>query len=158
MSDLHRREAWPQRFALLMAGVVVCFVLTAGAAKLLSLPGFASDLREWSVIPVWAKWIALYSVPPFELLVGGLWLLGIRRGLAECAMAGLLLVFSAAYGMELALGKAPSCGCLGQLAAFHQLQRSVRRAWEEWCTARVARRQRPAEAFIPSPVRENAPA
>jgi competence protein ComGC len=108
-----------------MVGVVACFFLCAGAAKLADLPAFAEDLRGWSTMPVWIKWLALVFVPPVEVLLGGLWIARIRRGMVTLAIAAMLLAFSGVYVVQLVLGEAPSCGCLGRLAAFQHLQKSA---------------------------------
>lgn len=115
----------PQRLPVVLAGAVACMFFVAGVAKLTDLAAFAGDLSEWSVIPASIRWAALLVVPPIEVVIAGLWLIGARRAFAVRAMAGLLVLFSSAYVMQLALGAAPSCGCLGKLAAFHRVQRDA---------------------------------
>ncbi|MDQ7012304.1 MAG: MauE/DoxX family redox-associated membrane protein [Planctomycetota bacterium] len=115
----------PRHPAKFLTGAVAVFMAFAGVAKLADLPAFAESLSEWAVLPFAVKWVALYTVPPLEVLVGGMWLLRIQRRLMAGAMASLLVIFAVAYSVQWMTGKVPDCGCLGRLAVFHELQSST---------------------------------
>ena len=124
-SRLQLRAKTPRHPAKILTGAVALFMALTGIAKLVDLPDFAESLAEWTILPYTVKWVALYTIPPLEVLVGGMWLLGMHRRLMAGAMVGLLVVFTAIYALQLAMGEAPDCGCLGKLAVFHELQSSV---------------------------------
>lgn len=105
--------------------VVMCVLAVTGAAKLLDLRGFEASLATWKLLPQWSRGPVALLIPAAEVLIGAAWLAGIRRPGVLWAGAGLLAAFTAAYGLHVAMAKPPSCGCLGTLERFRNLQVSA---------------------------------
>lgn len=106
------------RIGASLRACVALVVLTTGALKLADLPTFIAALETWRLFsPALAVPVAV-GVSGTEVLIGGLWLIGLNRRVLDFACVGFLAVVSAAYALELRLGSAPDCGCLGLLARY----------------------------------------
>lgn len=101
---------------------VVCrFVLAtifvlAGTAKLARRREFAEAVRNYQLLPVWASEVVSRSLPPGELIVGVLLLLGVAPVPVAAVAAFCLLAFSVAIAMNLLRGRRIDCGCFGLVA------------------------------------------
>ncbi len=94
---------------LVLGGVFVW----AGSAKLVQIPSFVETVAAFDMLPVdWAAPFAL-SVVWVELIAGGLLLLGIWSRSNALVILGLLVVFSAALGINMYRGNEVTCGCFG---------------------------------------------
>ena len=94
---------------LVLGGVFVW----AGTAKLVEIPSFVEAVAAFDILPVdWAVPFAL-SVIWIELIAGGLLLLDIWPRSNALVVLGLLVVFSAALGINMYRGNDVTCGCFG---------------------------------------------
>ena len=94
---------------LVLGGVFVW----AGSAKLVQIPSLVETVVAFDMLPVdWAVPFAL-SVVWIELIAGGLLLLGIWPRSNALVVLGLLVVFSAALGINMYRGNEVTCGCFG---------------------------------------------
>ncbi len=94
---------------LVLGGVFVW----AGSAKLVQIPSFVETVVAFDLLPVnWVVPFAL-SVVWIELIAGGLLLLGIWPRSSALVVLALLVVFSAALGINMYRGNDVTCGCFG---------------------------------------------
>ena len=94
---------------LVLGGVFVW----AGTAKLVQIPAFVETVAAFDILPVdWATPFAL-SVIWIELIAGGLLLLDIWPRSNALVVLVLLVVFSAALGINVYRGNDVPCGCFG---------------------------------------------
>ena len=94
---------------LVLGGVFVW----AGAAKLVQIPSFVETVTAFDMLPAdWAAPFAL-SVIWIELIAGGLLLLDIWPRSNALVFLILLVVFSAALGINMYHGNDVTCGCFG---------------------------------------------
>ncbi|MCY3790976.1 MAG: DoxX family protein [Gemmatimonadetes bacterium] len=94
---------------LVLGGVFVW----AGAAKLVQIPSFVETVAAFDMLPAdWAAPFAL-SVIWIELIAGGLLLLDIWPRSNALVFLILLVVFSAALGINMYHGNDVTCGCFG---------------------------------------------
>lgn len=89
------------------------FVL-AGSAKILDPAGSRKALREFGVPGVLVPPVAVI-LPLAEIAIGILFLFPGTSWFAAAAGGGLLLMFTAGIGWQMAAGRAPDCHCFGQL-------------------------------------------
>jgi uncharacterized membrane protein YphA (DoxX/SURF4 family) len=101
--------------ALLAARVLLSAVfLVAGAAKLVDREGTRRALVEFGVFEPLAGPLG-WMLPWAELLAGFALLLAPGAWYAAVIALGLLAIFIAGIGINLARGRAPDCHCFGQL-------------------------------------------
>lgn len=94
---------------LVLGGVFVW----AGTAKLVQIPSFVETVAAFDILPAdWAASFAL-SVIWIELIAGGLLLLDIWPRSNALVVLVLLVVFSAALGINMYRGNDVTCGCFG---------------------------------------------
>lgn len=108
------------RTSLISILVAAPFVLVAliGFSKLVDLESFRHSLAAWHLIPTWAHVAITLVIPTSEALLGGLWLVGVRRRHCEI---GVVLLMSAFVGNALAhytLAEIPNCHCMGLIDAY----------------------------------------
>jgi uncharacterized membrane protein YphA (DoxX/SURF4 family) len=85
--------------------------LLAGARKLRARGDFELALRRYELLPAgWPRPVS-WGLPLIEVVVGLLLLSGAAISVVAAAQAGLLLIFSAAMGVNLARGRTFDCGC-----------------------------------------------
>lgn len=101
--------------ALLLTRLLLSAVfLIAGIAKLADLPGSQKALHDFGIPEALAKPLGII-LPIAEIATAGM-LLSVRWPLYGAIGAlGLLLVFIAGIGYNLARGRRPNCHCFGQL-------------------------------------------
>lgn len=88
-------------------------LLVAGAIKLGNLPKFALDIRAYHLVPYeWTK-ILGYSIPPLEVLVGLLVVVGAFVRVSAALGALLMAVFTFSIAWVWAKGYSIDCGCFG---------------------------------------------
>jgi prepilin-type N-terminal cleavage/methylation domain-containing protein len=92
------------------------FLMVAGFLKLADLPDFMASLRTWRSLSPTGIAVASVLVPPTEVVVAGLWVMGLARRRCEVAAALLLIFFTGAYLWEWGRHGVPHCGCLGLIA------------------------------------------
>lgn len=114
------------RAALAIGGIGVGLVGVAGLLKAADLESFEAALRGWFLVPGLVRGAAAFVVPALEIGLALAWFLAVRRRLMGLLVVGLLASFSGLYGLHLALGEAPDCGCFGTLVAF---ERGRDQAW-----------------------------
>jgi len=105
-----------------MLCVVMGVLLSAGLLKFLDLDEFAGAVGTWTVLPAMLRPVIVVGMPSFEVIIGGMWFLGLAPRGAPMAAACLLVIVSAAYAVQLAYGEPPDCGCFGALAQFKWAQ------------------------------------
>lgn len=108
-----RRQA-----GLVLCGVVMLAIGTAGGLKFLNVHDFAASLTSWSLIPASVIPVLSIVLPATELTLGLAWFTRVRQ--RECAIACMILLtaFTTLYVGHLLLGAAPDCACLGTLMRF----------------------------------------
>ncbi len=94
---------------LVLGGVFVW----AGTAKLVQIPAFVETVAVFDILPV--DWVAPFalSVIWIELIAGGLLLLDIWPRSNALVVLVLLVMFSAALGINMYRGNDVMCGCFG---------------------------------------------
>lgn len=94
---------------LVLGGVFVW----AGTTKLVQPSSFVETVAAFAILPV--DWIAPFalSVIWIELIAGGLLLLDIWPRSNALVVLALLVVFSAALGINMYRGNDVACGCFG---------------------------------------------
>ncbi len=85
--------------------------IAAALPKLLDPPGFAKALWAYRLFPAWSIHPLALVVPWFELLCGGILVMGPWRRAAAAAIAALLLGFILALSINLARRHPVDCGC-----------------------------------------------
>lgn len=109
MDKLALRPYQALAIRLALGGVFVW----AGTAKLVQTVSFVETVAAFDILPVdWAAPFAL-SVIWIELIAGGLLLLDIWPRSNALVLLVLLLVFSAALGINIYRGNDVTCGCFG---------------------------------------------
>jgi uncharacterized membrane protein YphA (DoxX/SURF4 family) len=98
---------------LIMAGIFIY----ASIDKIVHPAAFAKDVYNYQILPDALINPAALVLPWFELLIGLCLLAGIWLPGAVLAVNGLLLVFLAAFGFNLARGLDVNCGCFSTGAA-----------------------------------------
>lgn len=97
------------------AGAVLIF---AGVAKLLAFPDFAQSVRTWTMFPVWMQTTLVVVLPPFEIGLGTALVHRPRSAALLVGFTATMVVFTAAYSLQLFVFGRPDCACLALLAAY----------------------------------------
>lgn len=101
--------------SLCMFGVGV-----AGIAKLSDLHAFRASLDSWVFLPTWTRPSIVAVVPATEVALATAWVVTVSRRHVAVAALGMLLLFTIAYALHVALGAPPTCQCFGKILAFEQ--------------------------------------
>ena len=104
-------------------GMVV--LLVAGVSPAFSFGSFVASLGSWSIIPEAAVGLVAMHVVGGELVLGGLWFVGVRRRAVAWIAACMIGVFTAAYLYQFLIDGPPRCECLGKLLAFRMESKQV---------------------------------
>lgn len=91
--------------------------LYAGVVKGLDPPGFAQAIYNYRILPGWLINPVAILMPWIEVVVGVSLLLGLWAQGGSLVAAGLLAVFGAALGLNLARGLDIDCGCFSTASA-----------------------------------------
>ncbi|MFI4898212.1 MAG: type II secretion system protein, partial [Phycisphaerales bacterium JB059] len=117
--------AFHHRVCGLAPAFVVVVIGASGVLKLADTPAFFETLGGWTVIPSQLRPGVVFGVPAMEVGVAAAWLLG-WRGVAQAGAAALLILFSAAYLLQLSVAKPARCGRLGVLARYSDTLDEIR--------------------------------
>ena len=93
------------------------FFVAAALPKIVDPPSFAHMIYNYRILPGVLVNLAALTMPWIELLAGLALILGIWRGTARTIVAGLLLTFITAIGINLARHNPIDCGCFDVTAA-----------------------------------------
>ncbi len=101
-------------YALLASRIILGIVfLWAAIIKIADPPGFASDIHNYRLLPIWSENIVALLLPWVELLVGLSLVTGYYiKGGALLSMV-MMVVFTLALITAMARGLDISCGCFG---------------------------------------------
>lgn len=101
--------------AILLRTVAVAIglmLLVAGVSKLRHLEEFRGIVQSYRMLPRWLAPIAATLLPPAEIVLGSLLVLGVALRLAGWLSALLFVVFGLAIGVNLLRGRQHiHCGC-----------------------------------------------
>lgn len=100
-------------FIILLRVVVGGVMVFAGWVKLFDMPGLASEINNYRILP--EAWINFFAIilPPIELIAGLFLIFGIWMGGALAVTTGLLAVFTIAVQSAIMRGLDIECGCFG---------------------------------------------
>lgn len=107
------------------AHAVMVLLGIAALAKATDLQSFAISLSTWGIVP--DSWLITVSVVivTAELLLAGVWLLGISRRKIAVSTAALIGLFTIVYVWRVVLGDSPKCNCFGRILAFESEKNSA---------------------------------
>jgi len=91
--------------------------IAAALPKVADPPGFAKALWAYRLFPGWSIHPLALVLPWFELLCGGVLVLGLWRRAAAASLAALLLGFILALSINLARRHPVDCGCFSTQAS-----------------------------------------
>jgi uncharacterized membrane protein YphA (DoxX/SURF4 family) len=100
-------------FARLCVGGVF---LASGIGKLLDREGTAASMARYPFLPAGFGRLVANVLPPVELVVGTLLVLGLFTRLTALAAAALFVVFTVMVIYDLTQGKDQSCHCFGRMS------------------------------------------
>lgn len=101
---------WPLRVLRWAIGAVFVY---AGTLKLLAPQDFADSIAGFRLLSPLSINVLALSLPPFEILVGTLLLLGWRTRAASLAVLLMTTIFALALASALLRGLSVDCGCFG---------------------------------------------
>jgi uncharacterized membrane protein YphA (DoxX/SURF4 family) len=87
--------------------------IAAGLLKALDPAEFAHQMATYEIVPPGLLTIAATALIAFEITLGAALLIGFRTRVSALTAAGLLVLFIALEGYNLAVGREESCGCFG---------------------------------------------
>ncbi len=99
-------------------GVAMFLLLFAAVSKLTDLGAFRASLSTWTLLPVALRDATALLVPMAELLVAGLWVIGVRRSAMVALAAGMICLFTCAYVVHWVYLQPPTCNCFAQIMRF----------------------------------------
>lgn len=102
-----------ESFTLGLRLVVGVTFLRAGLSKFVSREHFALAVGNYGIVGPQASLYVARWLPPLEVLLGALLVVGVMRTQVSLALTVLLLAFSAAVVTNLAKGRVIDCGCFG---------------------------------------------
>lgn len=114
---LARRLDWAGTLARLVLGGVL---LVAGGLKVTNLPASVLAVRAYQLLPYDVATIVGYALPPVEIVIGVLLILGLFTRTAAMGAAVLMAAFVVGIASAWARGLSIDCGCFGgggQIAA-----------------------------------------
>ena len=85
----------------------------SGLAKLGDLHGFADQVHNFRMVPIFAENLVALSLPWIELVAALALILGIRARAGAVLVTGMLAVFTVAIIVALIRGLDIECGCFG---------------------------------------------
>ncbi len=100
-------------FLLLLRLVIGGAFLYAGFLKIRDPLSFADSIASFRLLPDSLINLLALGLPPLELIVGGLLVIGWRIRMASFAVLLLSLIFAFALGQALLRGLQVDCGCFG---------------------------------------------
>lgn len=97
--------------------VIGLVMVWAGLAKIGNPAAFASQVHNFSMVPVAVENLIAICLPWIELVAGLAMIFGIRARAGAVVSTALLGVFTLAVAIALALGLDIECGCFGNADA-----------------------------------------
>ena len=117
------KSAW---IGLRLIDGVMLFMGIAGVLKLSDMSAFEVSVRTWDLLPASAITPIVWSVPVSELLIAGMWFLGVGRRVALGLCMASILLYSIALAGHMVLSSPPDCGCLGKFIQFQSRETAAR--------------------------------
>jgi peroxiredoxin len=93
---------------------LACVFVTAGIGKIVDFGNFRHSLQSFGT-PIWASKPLTFVLPILELAVAILLFPAATAWWGLLGALSLLVIFSMAIGINMALGKRPDCHCFGKL-------------------------------------------
>ncbi|MBY0308408.1 MAG: prepilin-type N-terminal cleavage/methylation domain-containing protein [Phycisphaerales bacterium] len=102
--------------AAVTAAAWLCFLflLLTGILKAVDLNAFLLTLSSWQTVPKWLVALVGPAVPFIEIVLAGLWIIGIGHRRVALGAAMLVLATTFAFIFEYAHNPEASCGCFGK--------------------------------------------
>jgi uncharacterized membrane protein YphA (DoxX/SURF4 family) len=94
----------------LILGVIF---ISAGATEIASPEAFTDSIATFRLLPDSLINLLAITLPPFEIIVGGMFVIGYQLRVAPFATIFLTVLFALALGQALARGLEVDCGCSG---------------------------------------------
>ena len=109
---MHRAVPWPivRTLARLVLGGVL---IAAGASKVTDPDGSVRAVRAYRLLPDGLERVVGYGLPPLEIVVGLLLVVGLATRLAAVIAGLLMIAFAAGVASAWARGLQIDCGCFG---------------------------------------------
>jgi len=108
------KELLENRWIIVLLRLVVGGVfIYAGITKIANPQAFADSVATFKVLPDGLINLLALALPPFEILVGAMLVIGYELRVASFASIFLTVVFAFALGQALLRGLEVDCGCFG---------------------------------------------
>ena len=91
--------------------------LWAGLAKIGDLAGFALQLHNYRIVPIWTENLLAMTVPWTEVVAGLALVVGVRARSGAVLATAMLAVFTLAVAVAWARGLDFECGCFGKASS-----------------------------------------
>jgi uncharacterized membrane protein YphA (DoxX/SURF4 family) len=89
-------------------GAIFC---AAGILKIVNSDEFVEALAAYGLPPGWGIDLVAIALPQAEILLGGLFTLGVKTKTVSRALVALLAVFTLASAIAMLQGRGGDCGC-----------------------------------------------
>lgn len=100
-------------FVLSLRLIVGALFIYAGALKIADPLAFADSIATFKLLPPSLINLLALALPPFEVIAGGMIIVGFKTRAAALALLALTVVFAIALSQGLVRGLEIDCGCLG---------------------------------------------
>ena len=100
-------------FLLLLRVVLGGIFLYAGITKIGNPQAFADSIATFKILPDHFISIIALGLPPFEVLLGFMFVAGWKARTASLGITALAVVFGITLGQAIARGLSVDCGCFG---------------------------------------------
>lgn len=100
-------------FVLVLRIVIGGTFVYAGVTKIANPQAFADSIVTFRILPENLINLLALSLPPFEIIAGGMLIVGFRTRAAAFALVVLTVVFALALSQALVRGLDVDCGCFG---------------------------------------------
>lgn len=108
-------------FALAARTLVGGLLVISAVGKIMAPEQFAGEVRKYEMLPLVTTNAVAFVLPWMELFGGLLLITCVWRKEARFLIAALLVVFTIAKTCAYATGKAPGCGCGGNIAVLNYI-------------------------------------
>jgi len=100
-------------FLLLLRVVLGGLFLYAGITKIGNPQAFADSIATFKILPAHFISIIALGLPPLEVLLGFMLIVGWKARTASLGITALAIVFGVILGQAIARGLSVDCGCFG---------------------------------------------